>query len=217
MGDNTISSGGAANDQAAIQNACDPLMDEAIWIVASENSVSVSLLIERLKIGGERAAELIKSMQAALIVAPTGANGSIQILGDLYDTTVRPLVEAAWQGVLNVTAAFANTADQSEISARINAVWSKLDEAVSELCGKLNGEHRHVLQVLFERERERERQFQEYRADHAAFRQTLGAMPMPNEITHDPHSRNQQSIGEMVARTAVRATVWEAVRALFRL
>ncbi|MGH8259924.1 MAG: DNA translocase FtsK, partial [Steroidobacteraceae bacterium] len=157
----TIPSDAAANDQTTIDNGGDPLLEEAIWIVASENSASVSLLVDRLKIGGERAAELLRSMQTALIVAPTGPGGSIQILCGLYDTTVRPLVEAAWQGCLDVTAAFRN-ADQAEIAARINAVWAKYEATVSELCGKLDGEHRRALQVLFERERER--QFQEFRA-----------------------------------------------------
>ena len=62
-------------------------------------------------------------------------------------------------------------------------------------------------------ERERERLLQEYEADPAGFRRRL-EVPMPPA---DPQPiQRHASIGETVVRTAVRATVWESIRALFR-
>ena len=61
---------------------------------------------------------------------------------------------------------------------------------------------------------EREILFDEYQRDPEALKHRLGLSPSvaPALVIH-----HQQTLGEVVARTAVRATVWESIFALFRL
>jgi hypothetical protein len=62
---------------------------------------------------------------------------------------------------------------------------------------------------------EREILFNEYQRDPEALKQRLGLTPsgVPALVIH----HHQQTLGEVVARTAVRATVRESIFALFRL
>jgi S-DNA-T family DNA segregation ATPase FtsK/SpoIIIE len=58
----------------------DALYDEAVKIVTSERKPSISYVQRRLKIGYNRAARLLESMEAAGVVGPLQTNGSREIL-----------------------------------------------------------------------------------------------------------------------------------------
>jgi S-DNA-T family DNA segregation ATPase FtsK/SpoIIIE len=67
------SEGGADGEQ-------DPLYDEAVRIVTESRRASVSGVQRRLKIGYNRAARLVESMEAAGLVGPLQSNGSREVL-----------------------------------------------------------------------------------------------------------------------------------------
>jgi DNA segregation ATPase FtsK/SpoIIIE, S-DNA-T family len=58
----------------------DALYDEAVKIVVNERKPSISYVQRRLKIGYNRAARLIESMEAAGLVGPLQSNGSREVL-----------------------------------------------------------------------------------------------------------------------------------------
>ena len=58
----------------------DPLYDEAVRIVTESRRASVSGVQRRLKIGYNRAARLVESMEAAGLVGPLQSNGSREVL-----------------------------------------------------------------------------------------------------------------------------------------
>ena len=62
---------------------------------------------------------------------------------------------------------------------------------------------------------EREILFNEYNLDPGALKHRLGLAPDAAPTVVLPQQR--QGFGEMAARTAVRATIWESVFSLFRL
>jgi hypothetical protein len=63
-------------------------------------------------------------------------------------------------------------------------------------------------------EAERERLIQEYSADPVAMKLRLGINLGVDAVA--PRQRGSSGLGELAVRTAVRATVWESIWALFR-
>ena len=68
-----LSAGGGGEDQ-------DPLYDEAVKIVVETRKASISSIQRRLKIGYNRAANLVEAMESAGLVGPMGTNGQREIL-----------------------------------------------------------------------------------------------------------------------------------------
>lgn len=58
----------------------DPLFDQAVNIVVQEQRASISLVQRHLRIGYNRAARLIESMEAAGIVSPMASSGTRKVL-----------------------------------------------------------------------------------------------------------------------------------------
>ena len=58
----------------------DALYDEAVKIVTTERKPSISYVQRRLKIGYNRAARLLESMEMAGVVGPLQPNGAREIL-----------------------------------------------------------------------------------------------------------------------------------------
>jgi S-DNA-T family DNA segregation ATPase FtsK/SpoIIIE len=58
----------------------DPLYDEAVRIVTESRKASISGVQRRLKIGYNRAARMIETMEAAGLVGPLQSNGSREVL-----------------------------------------------------------------------------------------------------------------------------------------
>jgi S-DNA-T family DNA segregation ATPase FtsK/SpoIIIE len=71
---------GEPADPAAEGGEQDALYDEAVKIVTSERKPSISYVQRRLKIGYNRAARLLESMENAGVVGPLQPNGSREIL-----------------------------------------------------------------------------------------------------------------------------------------
>lgn len=66
-------SAGSSEDQ-------DPLYDEAVKIVTETRKASISSIQRRLKIGYNRAANLVEAMESAGLVGPMGTNGQRDVL-----------------------------------------------------------------------------------------------------------------------------------------
>jgi S-DNA-T family DNA segregation ATPase FtsK/SpoIIIE len=66
-----------SNDADAEQ---DPLYDQAVQVVMDTRKASISGVQRRLKIGYNRAARMVESMEAAGLVGPLQSNGSREIL-----------------------------------------------------------------------------------------------------------------------------------------
>ena len=71
---------GEPADPAAEGGEQDALYDEAVKIVTSERKPSISYVQRRLKIGYNRAARLLESMEMAGVVGPLQPNGAREIL-----------------------------------------------------------------------------------------------------------------------------------------
>ena len=71
---------GEGGGEAGADGEQDPLYDEAVRIVTESRRASVSGVQRRLKIGYNRAARLVESMEAAGLVGPLQSNGSREVL-----------------------------------------------------------------------------------------------------------------------------------------
>jgi S-DNA-T family DNA segregation ATPase FtsK/SpoIIIE len=58
----------------------DPLYDQAVKIVVESRKASISGVQRRLKIGYNRAARMIETMESAGLVGPLQSNGSREVL-----------------------------------------------------------------------------------------------------------------------------------------
>jgi S-DNA-T family DNA segregation ATPase FtsK/SpoIIIE len=58
----------------------DPLYDEAVAFVLESQRASISSVQRKLRIGYNRAARLIETMEAAGVVSEMGSNGSREVL-----------------------------------------------------------------------------------------------------------------------------------------
>ena len=58
----------------------DPLYDQAVQVVMETRKASISGVQRRLKIGYNRAARMVESMEAAGLVGPLQSNGAREIL-----------------------------------------------------------------------------------------------------------------------------------------
>ncbi len=72
--------GDGEGQDGADQGEQDPLYDDAVRIVTESRRASVSGVQRRLKIGYNRAARLVESMEAAGLVGPLQSNGSREVL-----------------------------------------------------------------------------------------------------------------------------------------
>ncbi len=70
-----------AGEGAAGDPESDPLYDEAVRIVTETRKASISGVQRRLKIGYNRAARLVETMEAAGLVGPLQSNGAREIFG----------------------------------------------------------------------------------------------------------------------------------------
>ncbi len=104
---------------------------------------------------------------------------------------------------------------ERELARRLDRARScqRFDTRINAIATGLGGEYQQMFLAAVTRHRER--LLQEYQADYAAFRRRLGVAP-PHLETLQPVASRSASLGEIAVRTAVRATVWESVWALFR-
>jgi len=67
-------------DKMPVDAEQDPLYDQAIQVVMDTRKASISGVQRRLKIGYNRAARMVESMEAAGLVGPLQSNGTREIL-----------------------------------------------------------------------------------------------------------------------------------------
>ena len=58
----------------------DPIYDQAVEFILDTKKVSISSIQRRFKIGYNRAARIVETMESAGIVSPMGSNGNREIL-----------------------------------------------------------------------------------------------------------------------------------------
>jgi S-DNA-T family DNA segregation ATPase FtsK/SpoIIIE len=75
-----LSGEGASGGEEGGDPEQDPLYDEAVRIVTESRKASISGVQRRLKIGYNRAARMIETMEAAGLVGPLQTNGSREVL-----------------------------------------------------------------------------------------------------------------------------------------
>jgi hypothetical protein len=116
------------------------------------------------------------------------------------DAEIRDMVESFWRAFLAIS---------NENPSLSLEVGHRFETKINEIAAGLGGEYQALFIAAVEQHRER--LLQEYQADHAAFRRRLGVAPPPQL-----GANGGASLGEVAVRTAVRATVWESIRAVFR-
>jgi S-DNA-T family DNA segregation ATPase FtsK/SpoIIIE len=71
---------GEGGEGGDIEGEQDPLYDQAVRIVVESRKASISGVQRRLKIGYNRAARMIETMEAAGLVGPLQSNGAREVL-----------------------------------------------------------------------------------------------------------------------------------------
>jgi len=118
----------------------------------------------------------------------------------IAETHWRDMIDAAFRGVQGAT-----------------AILARLDDHIQEIAVQLPPDRNDGF--LAAAEEERNKLFEEYRRDPEALKRRIGAATAqpPGYFPHPmPQSSTAKVIGDTVVRTAVRATIWETVRAIFR-
>lgn len=207
-------------DTGAIEG--DPLLNEAIAVVLRSGKVSNSLVQRNFKIGYNRAAGLIDQMEKLGFVSTVSSSGQREILSAVNNlplaalttrreaTTefsnvaiVRQMVEEHWRAFLLLA--------QENPAAGASLIQS-FDERISDHAASLSQDS--AKDFLATIEREREKMFLEYERNPDALKARLNIALQAPQTRHGRSSG--QGFGEFVVRTAVRATVWEIVRSVFR-
>ena len=80
IADSTTSSAGSAGLMPPVDEDEDPLYEEALEVVVQARKASISWVQRRLKIGYNRAARIVESMEARGVVGPPNAQGIRQVL-----------------------------------------------------------------------------------------------------------------------------------------
>jgi hypothetical protein len=116
---------------------------------------------------------------------------------------IRSMVEDHWRSFLAVAKANPEIGGQSikDFEARIQATAALMRSEQAQ----------EFIQTV---EEEREILFNEYKRDPVALKRRLG---LTQQFTQPVIPHQQQGLGQMAVRTAVRATIWESVFTLFRL
>jgi hypothetical protein len=121
----------------------------------------------------------------------------------------RSLVETHWRDMID--ASFRGDMEKA------TAIQQRLDERILEIMVELPTDRGS--EFVGAAEEERNKLFEEYRRDPEALKRRIGAataVPMVRPSRQPSRPSAAMVIGDTVVRTAVRATVWESVRAIFR-
>jgi hypothetical protein len=116
---------------------------------------------------------------------------------------IRAMVEDFWRSFL-ATARTNPTAGQKSIM--------RFEDHIQTTAGMMPQDQAATfLQAI---EEERESLFQEYNRDPDGLKARLG---LPVDRPSRSNGYHRRSLGDVAARTVVRATIWESISALFRL
>ncbi|MFB1011877.1 MAG: DNA translocase FtsK, partial [Thiopseudomonas sp.] len=71
---------GGGESGSEVSSEDDPLFDEAVRFVTETRRVSISSVQRKLKVGYNRAANIVDAMEAAGVISSAGHNGSREVL-----------------------------------------------------------------------------------------------------------------------------------------
>jgi hypothetical protein len=116
---------------------------------------------------------------------------------------IRSMVEDHWRSFLAVAKDNPQIGGESILSfeERMRAIASLMEPEQAQI----------FIQTL---EEEREILFEEYKHNPEGLKHRLGLTP---QFTQPVIIHQQRGLGQLAVRTAVRATIWESIFALFRL
>ena len=89
----------------------------------------------------------------------------------------------------------------------------RFEDRIAEIANSLG--RQEAAEFLKEVEQQRERLLTEYDGDPVKLKRRLG-ISLGVDAPHTSDNQIGQGLGDLAVRTAVRATIWETVRALFR-
>jgi hypothetical protein len=119
-------------------------------------------------------------------------------------SAVTGLVEDYWRTII--------TATQASGASAMLEISQRFEQRVDETANLMEPIDRAVfLQTV---EAERERMMAEYNANPVAFKKRLGVALGVDAVQN--RQRQGSGLGGLAVRTAVRATIWESIWAIFR-
>ena len=121
----------------------------------------------------------------------------------------RTIAEAHWRDMMD--AAFRGDLDRGA------AIQRRLDERILEIAAQLPSDRSN--EFLAVADEERNKLFEEYERDPDALKRRLGCatvQPSSRMARRVSQPSTASGVGSTIVQTAVRATVWETVRAIFR-
>jgi hypothetical protein len=122
------------------------------------------------------------------------------------DTLARLMVEDFWRAMIPAMQS-GNTAAAGDIGQRFERLLAETSERMEFVEG---------MEFRLAVEGERDLMIAEYQANPAALKRRLG-LPLGLDAPTDRRTSSAASdLGQLAVRTAVRATVWESVIAIFR-
>lgn len=119
---------------------------------------------------------------------------------------VRGMVEDYWRAVI--------PAMQNQNVELFKDIAQRFEKRIADTAASLAPLEKAAFEQAMEAEREI--MIAAYQEDPAALKQRLG-VPLGIDSPRYQHVSGRQSLGEIAVKTAVRATVWETVWALFRM
>ena len=194
----------------------DPFYDQAVAVVLKNRKASISLVQRHLKIGYNRASRLMENMESAGLVSSMTSMGQREILVPPMDgrcgeveaidkTAIREMVEDYWRSFILL--------GHQNPSAGADLI-KRFDGRIATMAALMDPEKAGLFQAGVEIERER--LFNEYQRSPDTLKTRLNIQPCQQFTVSQVSPRRGQNFVGLVARTAVRATVWEIIRSLFR-
>lgn len=211
-----------AKDKEEVLVEKDTLYESAVAVVFSNRKASISLVQRHLKISYNRAARLLEDMEKNGLISSMSESGQREILMsmpvlidgqgaigsqsvDIDKTSIREMVEDYWRSFIMI--------GRENPSAGASLI-RRFDERIVSMAALMPSEK--AKPFLLAIENEREKLFAEYEFSPAALRSRLNLPPAQIQAAQYPSSHKGQNLAGLVVKTAVRATVWEIVRSLFR-
>ncbi len=202
---------------AELHTEMERMYDQAVEVVLKNHKASISLVMRHLKISYNCAALLVERMESAGLVSAMNSFGQREILGtppfsdrkiekETIDTaSIREMVEDYWRSFIFI--------GRQNPSAGASLI-KRFDERIASMASLMEQEKASLFLAAVEGERER--LFTEYERNPSALTARLNIQPVQRHAAPQAAPRRGQDFFGLVARTAVRATVWEVVRSLFR-
>lgn len=202
----------------------DPLYEQAVEVVRRNKRASISLIKDNLRIGYNRSALLLEQMEKNGVVGVMSTNGNRNILNPQGAASV-PIIDDRLGDDESYGRVFCNqmvhdswrsflTSASRGYGAEGIATIAKLEDDSQRISRTMEATRsRRFLAMI---EDERSKIADEYAQNPNALKRRLGVRIPEVSPTQVSLGRSRQSLGELAVKTAVRATVWETIRIIFR-